>query len=119
MILDQFLQYIVWIGYAAENERFECSEFRMLSDPHNGVQIFLVVFLPVLADQLVPLLENTHKISKLFIFGPSADDLDGVERLCEKLGKTIDDLFSAGLQLNELCTGWWRISIPDWRLLFV
>jgi hypothetical protein len=116
VVFHQFINDAIGITYAACNETFKCTIFWMFTNPYYWVQVFLIIFLPVLTNKLIPLLKHTYIICKLLIFCPTIHNLNRIQGFREKLYKSIYQLFLCWFQINVFRTSMLRISISYWSL---
>lgn len=68
MIFYKFFDDAVGVADAADDKIFEASILSVLANPNYRIQIFLIIFLPVFAYQLIPLLKYPDKLCELLIF---------------------------------------------------
>jgi hypothetical protein len=79
VLIQQYLNSLVSVCNRVPDEILEPLISRSLPNPiHWGEVLPLCSGLPRLANDLVPLLERVHVVSKLLVFGPLSDDLDRV-----------------------------------------
>ena len=62
----------------------------MFPNPDQRTQIFLIIFLPIFTNYIIPLFKNIDVIFKLRIFSPTIDNLDGVQGLWEKIKQIVN-----------------------------
>lgn len=104
MLIDEQSDCLKGSAHAVANVPLESLEFDMFTQPTNNAEVPLIVSLPTLADDLVPLLQSPHILAELVILGPFLHDLKCIKSLRDALDQAGRDVLLTRTDLQYLAS---------------